>query len=56
LWNQFPSKKEPAHRYAGAAALADDLERFLDGKPIQARPTPFWKREWKRVRRQWAPR
>lgn len=31
-------KRQPAERYDSAAALADDLERYLDGKPVRAQP------------------
>jgi WD40 repeat protein/serine/threonine protein kinase len=44
-------EKEPARRYGSAAALADDLERWLAGEPIQARPSSPWERAAKWARR-----
>ncbi|MBL8798334.1 MAG: protein kinase [Planctomycetia bacterium] len=43
--------KEPAKRYSSAAALAEDLERFLDGRPIVARPIAVSERVVKWVKR-----
>jgi serine/threonine protein kinase len=44
-------EKPARKRYASAAALADDLEAFLDDRPIAARPTTSWERTAKWARR-----
>jgi hypothetical protein len=44
-------RKEPAQRYASAAELADDLRRFLEGKPIRARRVPVREHVLKWVKR-----
>ncbi len=44
-------QKSPARRYASAQALAEDLHRFLDGKPVLARPAGLLERTFKWVRR-----
>jgi len=43
--------KEPARRYATAAALTEDLRRYLDGRPILARPIGRVERTWRWAKR-----
>ncbi|MBL8736019.1 MAG: protein kinase [Planctomycetes bacterium] len=47
--------KEPQHRYATAAQFADDLERFVAGRPVQARPLRPWVRWYRWSARHPAP-
>ena len=44
-------EKDPARRYESAAALADELERWLAGEPITARPVSRLERARKWARR-----
>jgi WD40 repeat protein len=44
-------QKEPRDRYDSALALAEDLEHWLAGEPIRARPTSRRERSWRWCRR-----
>jgi WD40 repeat protein len=44
-------QKEPQRRYGSAEALAEDLRRWLDGRPIAARPAGSLERLWRWCRR-----
>ncbi len=42
-------EKDPVRRYASAKALADDIERYLSGEIIEARPAGWTYRSWRRL-------
>ena len=44
-------QKDPRRRYASAEELADDLQRFLDGEAILAKPPSLAEQLWKWARR-----
>jgi eukaryotic-like serine/threonine-protein kinase len=44
-------EKQPRQRYASAAALADDLRRFLDGKPVKDCRGGLLTKLWRTARR-----
>src|SRR5437763_8955199 len=44
--------REPSRRYPTADALAEDLRRFCDGEPVQARHVGIHTRMWRKAVRQ----
>ena len=43
--------KDPQRRYGSAEALAEDLDRWLVGEPIQARRSSVWEKTYKKAKR-----
>jgi eukaryotic-like serine/threonine-protein kinase len=48
-------RKEPERRYGSAEQMADDIQRYLDGKPVIARRDTLPYRTSKFVKRHWLP-
>ena len=46
-------RKEPERRYGGVQRFAADIERYLDHRPVIARPDTAWYRTRKFARRNW---
>lgn len=48
-------RKEPERRYGSAQQMANDIQRYLDGKPVLARSDTLSYRSTKFIRRHWLP-
>ena len=48
-------RKNPQQRYTTATAFADDIRRYLNGRPVQARPDSWGYRAGKFIARNWLP-
>ena len=48
-------RSEPGERYATVDALAEDVQAFLNNRPVQARSGTGWYRTRKFLRRYWMP-
>ena len=48
-------QKEKGDRYATAAAMAEDLRAFSEGRPVLGRPIAPFVRAMREVRRRWVP-
>ena len=48
-------RKDPQERYATVEQFADDLQAFLESRPVKARAGNTWYRARKFVRRYWVP-
>jgi serine/threonine protein kinase len=46
-------RKDPKQRYATAAALASDLQRFLSGRSDSEEARSWWGRSWRKIRQLW---
>src|SRR6185369_17417743 len=44
-------EREPQSRYESAKALAEDLQRYLEGEPVQARRATFRYRVRKKIKK-----
>ncbi|MCB9880452.1 MAG: serine/threonine protein kinase [Planctomycetes bacterium] len=44
-------QKSPTDRFLSAGAMAEELERFLRGEPIESKPVGIFGRIWRRARR-----